>query len=207
MAKKPFNNEGYIYVLTNPAMGGIVKIGKTSRELNDRIRELNSASGVPLPFTLEGYVISKNLKKTEKEIHHQLANKRINRKREFFRVSAADALKVARKVAQREGSSFKAILDVKSAISAVICILSLGSWMSLLHIGIAIGWVIILSSLTLINRPTFIRSLFSVPSKIGYLAEMIVIFAGVFPILISKDTTKIQSTILYKIKAIYLMYF
>ena len=41
--------EGIVYVLTNPAMTGIVKIGKTTRGMSARLSELYS-TGVPLPF-------------------------------------------------------------------------------------------------------------------------------------------------------------
>ena len=41
---------GIVYVLTNPAMPGLVKIGKTSRSsVKGRLRELYS-TGVPVPF-------------------------------------------------------------------------------------------------------------------------------------------------------------
>ena len=41
---------GIIYVLTNPAMSGLVKIGKTSRaSVDQRLNELYS-TGVPVPF-------------------------------------------------------------------------------------------------------------------------------------------------------------
>jgi len=38
-----------IYILTNEAMPGYVKIGRTS-DLKERIRSLSRPSGVPLPF-------------------------------------------------------------------------------------------------------------------------------------------------------------
>ena len=41
--------EEIVYVLTNPSMPGIVKIGKTTREVGARLDELYS-TGVPLPF-------------------------------------------------------------------------------------------------------------------------------------------------------------
>lgn len=40
-----------VYVLTNEAMPGLVKIGRTNNELAARIRALYSTS-VPLPFEL-----------------------------------------------------------------------------------------------------------------------------------------------------------
>ncbi|MBR0794010.1 GIY-YIG nuclease family protein [Bradyrhizobium jicamae] len=40
-----------VYLLTNEAMPGLVKIGRTNGELASRIRGLYS-TGVPLPFEL-----------------------------------------------------------------------------------------------------------------------------------------------------------
>ena len=42
-------NEGIVYVLTNPAMPKMVKIGKTGREVEARLNDLYT-TGVPLPF-------------------------------------------------------------------------------------------------------------------------------------------------------------
>lgn len=40
-----------IYVLTNDAMPGLIKIGRTSGEsVERRVAELSRATGVPLPF-------------------------------------------------------------------------------------------------------------------------------------------------------------
>ena len=44
------NNKGLVYVLTNSAMPGLVKIGMTTRDSVDtRMKELYS-TGVPVPF-------------------------------------------------------------------------------------------------------------------------------------------------------------
>lgn len=43
---------GYIYVLINPSMDGLVKIGKTTRDPSGRAKELSGATGVPSPFLL-----------------------------------------------------------------------------------------------------------------------------------------------------------
>ena len=42
-------SEGIVYVLTNPAMPGMVKIWKTGREVEARLNDLYT-TGVPLPF-------------------------------------------------------------------------------------------------------------------------------------------------------------
>ena len=41
---------GYVYVMINPSLNGIVKIGKTQNSPDDRAKELSSATGVPTPF-------------------------------------------------------------------------------------------------------------------------------------------------------------
>lgn len=52
MAKQD-NNKGIVYVLTNSAMPGLVKIGMTTREsIDTRMKELYS-TGVPVPFDCE----------------------------------------------------------------------------------------------------------------------------------------------------------
>ena len=78
-----------IYVLTNEAMPGLVKIGLTSDSVESRIANLSASTGVPLPFEChfaaeipEGV----NLEKIEKTLHQLFAEHRINPRREFFKV-------------------------------------------------------------------------------------------------------------------------
>lgn len=50
MGKVKDEQSGIVYVLTNPAMPGLVKIGQTKRDKMDaRLKELYG-TGVPLPF-------------------------------------------------------------------------------------------------------------------------------------------------------------
>ena len=42
--------KGYVYLLTNEAMPGYVKIGFTERTVEERIEELSKPTGVPMPF-------------------------------------------------------------------------------------------------------------------------------------------------------------
>ena len=44
--------EGYVYVLINPSMEGLVKIGMTTSTPEERVTELSSATGVPSKFIL-----------------------------------------------------------------------------------------------------------------------------------------------------------
>jgi hypothetical protein len=77
---------GYVYCLTNPSMPGLVKIGMTTNDPEERAAELSSATGVPTPFRVE--VCKKVWRPKEKEhaIHELLSvlGYRLNEKREFF---------------------------------------------------------------------------------------------------------------------------
>lgn len=81
---------GYIYVASNvESFGeGVVKIGMTTRDPAERIRELNSTS-VPTDFSYNLILATPNARKAERIIHNALHNRRVNKekKKEFFRIS------------------------------------------------------------------------------------------------------------------------
>ncbi|MEW4983243.1 MAG: GIY-YIG nuclease family protein [Cycloclasticus sp.] len=85
-------NTGIVYVLTNPAMPGVVKIGKTSRgSVDARLRELYS-TGVPVPFecAFAGRVSDES--KVERAFHLAFGPYRLNPKREFFTIEPEQAI-------------------------------------------------------------------------------------------------------------------
>lgn len=75
---------GVVYILTNPVMPGLIKIGKTSRSIEDRLRELTSAPGVPIPFECFMAVEVQDADRLERALHDAFRDNRINPKREFF---------------------------------------------------------------------------------------------------------------------------
>lgn len=75
-----------IYVLTNEAMPGLVKIGLTTDDVSTRVAALSSATGVPLPFECYFAAEVKDCTKLEKILHQLFSENRVNPKREFFRV-------------------------------------------------------------------------------------------------------------------------
>lgn len=89
-------NKGYVYILSNPSHK-YVKIGLTTRPMDKRLRELNSATGVPENFNLEYFTETHDCKQLEKNIHETLKNKRVNSRREFFNISVGKAKKVLKK--------------------------------------------------------------------------------------------------------------
>lgn len=83
-----------VYVLTNPAMPGLVKIGRTDQEdASTRIGQLYT-TGVPVPFKLEFACKVPNSDEVEKALHIAFAPNRVNPKREFFRIDADQAIAI-----------------------------------------------------------------------------------------------------------------
>ncbi len=76
-----------IYILTNEAMPGYVKIGKTNNNLEQRIRELSSSTSIPLPFTVFYACTVKDAHFAEHQLHDAFDDNRVNPKREFFSVA------------------------------------------------------------------------------------------------------------------------
>lgn len=87
-----------IYVLTNEAMPGYVKIGKTNNGLEQRVRELSRSTSVPLPFTVFFACTVKDAHFVERQLHDAFDNNRVNPRREFFNIDperVVAALKLA----------------------------------------------------------------------------------------------------------------
>ena len=92
MDSDPAPATGIVYVLTNPAMPGLVKIGRTARgSVDARLAELYS-SGVPVPFecAFAGRVADEA--KVESAFHRAFGPYRVNPKREFFQIEPEQAV-------------------------------------------------------------------------------------------------------------------
>lgn len=92
---------GYIYILSKPSMKGLLKIRLSARPVQERVAELNSATGVPMPFKIEAYFISSDPEAHEQKIHAMLADYRVKGK-EFFDVPFSEALRVVESVCNRQ---------------------------------------------------------------------------------------------------------
>lgn len=83
---------GHIYILSNEAMPGLLKVGFTDRKPEERARELHS-TGTPAPFVVEFAVeLSGDTYQIEQRIHRRLQRFRPDRRREFFRIELIDAV-------------------------------------------------------------------------------------------------------------------
>lgn len=82
---------GYVYVLSNPSMPGVVKIGRSVQGGAQRGRAFYQ-TGVPQPFVLEFEIYSPFHVELEAGVHEDLAKLRANPKREFFKCEPAEAI-------------------------------------------------------------------------------------------------------------------
>ena len=96
---KKKKHRGCVYILSNPSIPNLLKIGYTSKTARERAKEIDS-TGVPTPFHVEYEAFVSNPKKTERKVHEILVDKRENDKREFFKCSIKEAVSTIRTTAK-----------------------------------------------------------------------------------------------------------
>ena len=92
-------------------MAGICKIGFTKNKPSDRVKQINSATGVALDFVVEWAFPCINAHDVEKQVHKYLQDNgfRVNNNKEFFNVSVEEA----KAVVERIGEPYKLENDEK----------------------------------------------------------------------------------------------
>jgi hypothetical protein len=97
---------GYVYLLINHAMPGLVKVGLTNRSPGERVAELSSATGVPTPFELVYDVLVPDSLEAEQFIHSHLTalGYRLTDNREFFRAPIREVLRLMIHLRESMGS-------------------------------------------------------------------------------------------------------
>ncbi|MGF1694001.1 GIY-YIG nuclease family protein [Photobacterium kagoshimensis] len=83
-------SSGYIYVLQNPMFPHLVKIGYTTRTVKERVREINSSSGLPDGFVVKFSFLCDDPYSVEQAIHKEFSHRRHSKNREFFEVNVED---------------------------------------------------------------------------------------------------------------------
>jgi hypothetical protein len=114
---------GIVYVLTNSAMPGLVKIGMTEEEdASTRIGQLYT-TGVPLPFEVEYACRVENPAEVEQALHLAFGPQRLNPRREFFSLNPEQPIAFLRLLnrpdATAEISEQASGVDAASAAAAV----------------------------------------------------------------------------------------
>jgi hypothetical protein len=90
------DTRGWVYVISNQAMPGLLKIGLSSKDPRDRARELDN-TGCPHPYVVEYDVLVSSPRGVEQRVHTRLADKRDGK--EWFRCSLQEAISAVEAVA------------------------------------------------------------------------------------------------------------
>ncbi len=115
-------NPGFLYILSNPTMPGLVKVGKTTRDPSDRVKELSAATGVPTPFLLVYYQPVHDCDNAEKWAHAELERRgyRPNSDREFFLAPVHEAVEILNAARSIVGSAEPSSMIVNDDNSSAI---------------------------------------------------------------------------------------
>lgn len=99
------NREGegtsWVYILSNPSMPGLLKIGYTKDTPEQRAIEIGKATGVAAPFVVEYAFKCFDGELLEREVHNCLEKYRENSRREFFKVPINEATNVIQTLGKR----------------------------------------------------------------------------------------------------------
>lgn len=90
---------GIIYILVNPFMPDIFKVGRTERKIEERIKGLNTTS-MPAPFRCVYAAEVNDAVMVERRIHKIFIDKRITKNREFFEKVSLEQLVEAIKLVE-----------------------------------------------------------------------------------------------------------
>lgn len=86
-----------VYVLSNPAFNGLLKIGYTRRHVSRRIAELSRPTGVPHPFELVAFFPTSRPERDEARVHQALRERRVSGK-EFFSCTDREAVACCQRI-------------------------------------------------------------------------------------------------------------
>ncbi len=101
----------YVYILINEAMPGLIKIGRTTTSVKQRISELNAPAGIPLPFTCYYAARVEDCVKVERKLHEAFGDHRVRERREFFWLSPHRAQAALELAALEDVTPREAIID------------------------------------------------------------------------------------------------
>lgn len=180
---------GYVYILSNTTMPGIVKIGKTTRDPIVRLKEINSATGVAMPFKIEAVVETKNPSLTESMIHKRLSRNRVNQRREFFRISVSEATDVARSAANKSkakiysGRRYRRPNDMHF-YARLVSAAALSAWAAVYGPTIAIATFILCLWSIMTKSPRTLWEALSAPAHFGKIGMWIAVTIAIYPLAI-----------------------
>tara|TARA_B100000927_G_C16199133_1_gene362756 strand:- start:95 stop:562 length:468 start_codon:yes stop_codon:yes gene_type:complete len=93
--KDTYSNRGkgdqWVYILSNPSLPNMIKIGYTKNEPEVRAKQISASTGVALPYKVEWAFQCFNGEQLEQEVHRELETYRVNHQREFFDIPIDEA--------------------------------------------------------------------------------------------------------------------
>lgn len=100
MAVDEADKAGYVYILVNSSLPGLVKIGLTRGTTKRRAADLSHSTGIPTPFVIAYEELVADCAAVERWLHEKFASLRENARREFFRVTPKEAIDSLQKAAR-----------------------------------------------------------------------------------------------------------
>lgn len=85
---------GWLYILSTKAQPDILKIGMTVRTIPERVKEINSATGVLYPFSARAVYKVKDARAAERRVFQLLSDYRVRQDREFFEIPFPKAAQI-----------------------------------------------------------------------------------------------------------------
>jgi cold shock CspA family protein len=101
-SRSQVTGSGWVYILSTREQPDVLKIGMTTRTVAERVKEINSATGVLIPFSATHVFRVLNVAQAEKEIHQRLAEHRVRQDREFFRLPFSAAVRCIERYIEAE---------------------------------------------------------------------------------------------------------
>lgn len=96
------NSTEIVYILSNTAMLGLLKIGKTTQaDVQIRMGQLYT-TGVPVPFECVYAIEVSDCSKVESALHTAFGPSRVNPNREFFKIEAEQAIAIMKLLDQQD---------------------------------------------------------------------------------------------------------
>jgi hypothetical protein len=93
--------EGFVYVMSNPAMPGLVKVGMTRKMPHLRAEEISAHEGLPMKMRLEYYALVSVAPRTvEQAVHQKLSSQRAGK--EWFRCDCSVAIAAIKAIATNQ---------------------------------------------------------------------------------------------------------
>ena len=109
---------GIVYILTNEAMPGMIKIGITAADLSQRMLSLDNTS-VPLPFECYYAAEVADEAQVERAMHTAFGDHRVRNSREFFTIDAFRAKAFLEVVALREVTPHDVVVETEDDAEAI----------------------------------------------------------------------------------------